>query len=608
MTHPSLPARTLAIACLLLSCGAAAGFAAAPIARDDRGVATDRYLETVGDVETYSILIDVTANDEDTDGDPLEVVVQGAFGGPPAIWQLNPPAGTVQYLGGGMFEVSFGKDALGDAREVTFQYELEGASSAATVHVTVAGDGPAPEVQAQDDEFIEAGACWIRLPVLANDTGLDTVQSFTQPANAVVVRHPADPNVLVYRGRVFGTFTYVAASSVTGATAPATVTVNENLISPHGNGEIKMADCFPRNNGVDLDGEPVEYYFNRDVFPRPAWTATGVAHLDGAATLDSGVPGGTTTTRTAFLPFDAVGWSTQGAAFEIDGSFQADPAKAEWVALAFTHGGGDVLTESDLWVQVDVETGELTLNGRWNGAGLQETLGSASPSADGYPFVTGGTNHLRLRYDSAPVVPRVDVWINGIRVFFRVTHADVTGSIENAGFFVHHGLRAAEPGEVWVDDFEVWVGDVNESALFSKSGNPDPNLGTDVENGGTVDVGPLHLGCTPQHVNCYPSREASLWLRNDGNEALNVSNVQFESGTDWTLLAPTMPSFSIAPGTAERIRVQVDALELGATIRTCRSSRPRSPPTSPRHPWPTSSTTATGCRAPSMAGSPRASD
>jgi PKD repeat protein len=569
MTHPSLPARTLAIACLLLSCGAAAGFAAAPIARDDRGVATDRYLETVGSVETYSILIDVTANDEDTDGDPLVVVVQGAFGGPPAIWQLNPPVGTVQYLGGGMFEVSFGKDALGDAREVTFQYELEGAASAATVHVTVAGDGPPPEIRAQNDTFTEPWACWIPLPVLANDTGLDIIQSFTQPSDGVVQRDAADPDVLIYRAGAGGTFTYTAASSASGDAATATVTVGPgNPLLPKSAstdfGEIVLADCFGRADGTNLDGLRPAYNQGGGAILGLNWTAAGITHLNESGTIASSLPGGSSTRRKAYLPV-FTGTATEISALQVEGTFSAAINKAEWVALAFTHGGGSVFTESDLWVQLDVETGGLSLNGRWDAAGLHEVLGTASPAADGYPFVQGGVNRVRLRYDSAPAVPKVDVWMNGVRVFSRVTSADVTSSMENVGFFVDYGLKASAPGDVWFDDFEFRAGAVNESILAPKSGSPDPDLGTDVANGGAVDLGPLHLGCTPQHVNCYPSREASLWLRNDGNEALNVSNVQFESGTDWTLLAPTMPSFSIAPGTAERIRVQVDALELGAT-------------------------------------------
>lgn len=568
MTYPSLPARTSSFCLLLLAWGATAGFAAAPIARDDRVVATDRYLETVGGIETYSILIDVTANDEDADGDPLKVDVQGEFGLPPAIWQPSP-VGTVQYLGGGMFELDFGKDELGDAREVTFQYELEGAVAPAMVRVTVAGEGPPAEAAARDDEFTAPWACWIPLPVLANDTGLDVVESFTQPEDGVVQRDPADPNLLVYRAGQGGTFTYMASSSLSGATAMATVTVGPgNPILPRSVspefGEVALADCFGRPDGTPLDGQRPMYNEGGGAVVDLFWTAPGITHLDEAGTTGSSVPGGSSTRRKAYLPV-FIGKATEVSALQVEGTFSAGTNDAEWVALAFTHGGGSVLTEGDLWVRLDVNTGELTLNGRWDGAGLHEVLGTASPAADGYPFVAGGVNRLRLRYDSAPAVPKVDAWMNGVRVFSRVDFMDITPSMENVGFFVNYGLKASAPGDVWFDDFEFRSGAVNESTLSLKAGNPDPALGVDVANGGTVDLGALHLGCTPQHENCYPARQSSLWLRNDGNQALDVSDVQFESGTDWALLAPATPSFSIAPGATEEIRLRVDALELGAT-------------------------------------------
>lgn len=551
----------------------APAWAAAPVARDDYVVATDRYLEVVGGVETYSILIDVLANDENTDGDPLNVNVQGGFGLPPEIW-IPDPVGTVQYLGAGVFELRFGKEELGDATEVTFQYELEGAASLATVRVTVSGEGPPADVVARDDAFDEPWTCWIELDVLANDTGVDEIKGFTQPLNGEVRRHPAEPQRLVYRGGSGGTFTYTAGSSATGATSTATVTVEGGfLVAPWSTqgsfGEVVMADCFNREDGVALDGQVVGY-FSGPGFPPTTWTASGLSHLDEAGTLEAPLPGGSAASRRAYLPFFT--GPSGGSAFQIQGTFQASGDKAEWVALAFTHGNGSVFNNADLWVRLDVETGEIFLNGRWNGSDLAERLGAASPTADGYPFLPNGVNHLRLRYDSGPAVPRVDVWVNGnqaLSVAFLddqdnpVPAADVLGSIENVGFFIYYGQLASAPGDAWFDDFELRVGDVSGPVLVFKS--DDPVAGVDVENGSTVSLDPLHLGCTADHVNCHTFRERSLFLRNDGNQDLEVSHLTFEGPTEWSISGPATDPFTIPAGGVEEIRVRVDALEVGAT-------------------------------------------
>ncbi len=573
MKSPDRPRRASLIATLiLLVSSATAASAVDPVARDDYAVATDRYLETVNGVETYSILIDVLANDEDAHGEPLEVVIQGDFGLPPTIW-IPDPVGTVDYLGAGLFELTFGKEELGDATEVTFRYELEDAATLATVRVAVAGEGPAPEVVGRDDEFVERGACWIRLPVLANDTGLDTIESFTQPSDGgLVQRDSVEPHVLIYRGRTPGTFTYTATSSLDGSMDSATVEVNAATLTGHGDGEIKMADCFNRDDGVDLGGQTVEYWYDLNALPRPSWTAGRLIHLDRAATHETALPGESTERRKGYLPFDGDGSvADDGTAFQIEGTFRADPSAARWVALAFTHGNAGIFNESDLWMVLKVDTGELELNGRWGG-GFQERLGSTTPQAGGYTFLEDGVNHLRLRYDSAAPVPWVDAWINGTRALSvpfedeqgnPVAASEITGAIENAGFAINYGTNAADPGDVWFDDFELWVGDVSEPRLAPKTG--DPQAGADVDNGATLSMSPLHLGCTTNHSNCYSNREKSIWLSNEGNEALEVTHLNFEGSTDWTLVTPSLASFSIPAGGSEEIRVRVDALELGST-------------------------------------------
>jgi PKD repeat protein len=107
------------------------------------------------------------------------------------------------------------------------------------------------------------------------------------------------------------------------------------------------------------------------------------------------------------------------------------------------------------------------------------------------------------------------------------------------------------------------VGDVNEPVLVFKS--DDPVAGVDVENGSTVSLDPLHVGCTAAHLNCHPFRETSLFVRNDGNEPLEVSHLSFEGPTEWSLDAPATDPFTIPAGGVEEVRVRVDALEVGAT-------------------------------------------
>lgn len=552
----------LVLSVLLMCWTALPAAAASPVARDDYVVATDRYLEVVEGEERYSILIDVLSNDEDADGDRLEVVVQGASGGSPASW-LPAPAGTVEYLGGGLFELTFSQAQIGNANEVTFRYQLEGAASEATVRVAVAGGGLPGVVTARNDVFDEPWACWIEMPVLANDSGLDTIVDFDQPQDGIVEEHPANPNVLVYRSGDGGSFSYTAQSSVTGATASATVSVtagNQLTKSSYTSafGAIVMADCFGGTDGTPLAGRTLTYPIRP---PRPSWASAGLSLHGETVSLTSALPGGTETRRKAYVPFDPS--TSSGSAFELRGTFHVAPGKAEWMALGFTSGAGSVITQSELSLYLDVDTGELTLYGRRNGGALNERLGTADPFANGYPFVANGTNYLRLRYDTAPAVPKVDAWINGVRVFSRVDHADVTAQIENVGYHINYDSHASAPGDVWFDDFEIREGHVNEILLKATEGDPNASVG--VTSGSTLELGPLHTGCTSDHSACQPSRELSLYLRNDGTQTLEVSEILLEGPTEWTLLAPATPTVSVLPGGNREIRVRVDALRVGGT-------------------------------------------
>lgn len=568
MRRPSLPTHAaLAVAVFLVS-GASAAFSAPPVARDDSVLLSDRYLEVVGGVETYSILIDVLANDEDSDGDPLRVVDEDDFGGEPAIWTPDP-AGSVQYLGGGVFELTVGKDEIGDAGVITFQYELEGATNVATVELLVA-DNIQVIFAPLNDSFSEPGACSVRMPVLANDTGADVVQSFTQPAEGEVIRDSIDPNILIYRGGSGGTFTYDAQNSQTGETDSASVTVDAGG-SPTGESEIKMADCFDRADGVELRNQPVGYFFDPTV-ASPVWAANGdLTHLDRQITQSTSLAGDSIQRRRARLPFDADQWTSEGSAFSIEALFLAPSANAQWVALAFTHGG--LFSDGDLWVLLNAITGEVVLHGRTDTSqNLDEILGRANPVDDGYTFVQDGWNRLRLRYDAAPSTPRVDVWVNDARALSVpflddsgqvVPASETLGSITDAGVMLSYGTKAAEPGDVRFDEFKLWVGDVTEPRLGARLG--DPTTGASVESGSRVDVGPLHVGCTAAHENCFSTREESLWVRNDGNVDLEISNLSFSGPSEWSLEHPTGSSLTVTPGTSAEIRVRVDALQTGPT-------------------------------------------
>lgn len=320
-----------------------------------------------------------------------------------------------------------------------------------------------------------------------------------------------------------------------------------------------MADCFGRADGVQLHGKTVRYYTGDGA--KPTWAAAELSHLDEAATL-TGPVAGSSIRRKANLAFEPT-TVPAATAFELRGTFRAASGKAEWMALGFTHGTGSVITEADLFLRLDVETNVLSLRGHQDDDGVQDVLASADLVAEGYPFVPGGVNHLRLRYDTAPAVHTVDAWINGVQVFSGVEHADVTASIENVGFHINYGSLASNPGDVWFDDFEVRVGQVSGPVLLPKS--EDPNLGLDVENGETVSLDPLHVGCTADHVNCHTFRESSLFLRNDGNQDLEVSHLTFEGPTEWHISAPATDPFTIPAGGVEEILVRVDALEVGAT-------------------------------------------
>lgn len=575
MTRPSLPTHAPLAAILLVALGAATAFAASPVARDDRALLTDRYLETVGGVETYSILIDVLANDEDSDGDPLRVVVQDSQGGEPDTWTPDP-AGSVQYLGGGVFELTVGKDELGDAEEVTFQYQLVGASNLATVSVrTGSGNILWPKAAAKNDSFSDPGACSVRMPVLANDTGVDSVADFGQPIEGEVIRDSIDPNVLIYRGGSGGSFEYTAESSQTGETDSATVTVDAGG-SPTGVSEIKMADCFDRADGVELRDQPVGYFFDPNA-ASPLWMAShlDLIHRDRQITQSTPLTGDTVQRRRARLPFDADQWTSEGSAFYIEAQFLAPSANAQWVALAFTHGG--LFSDGDLWVQLLANTGEIVLHGRTGtnpdtGEPFDEILGRANPADDGYTYLQDGWNRLRLRYDAAPSTPRVDVWVNDVRALSVpflddsgqvVPASETLGSITDAGVMLSYGTKAAEPGDVRFDEFKLWVGDVTEPRLGARLG--DPNTGASVESGSSVDVGPLHVGCTAAHENCFSTREESLWVRNDGNVDLELSDISLSGSSNWSLERPTETSLTVAAGTSEAIRVRVDALQTGPT-------------------------------------------
>jgi VCBS repeat-containing protein len=175
--------------------------------------------------EDTSLVIDVTANDTDIDGDRLAVsaVTQGANGAV-SVAAEGADAGKVVYMPAANFS---GTD--------TFTYTLadgNGATASAVVSVTVATVNDAPAAADDAATILEDGVAVIA--VTANDADVENdpvaVTSVTQPANgtAVVVTEGADAGSVSYRpaANFAGTdaFSYSIADG-NGGTATATVTV-----------------------------------------------------------------------------------------------------------------------------------------------------------------------------------------------------------------------------------------------------------------------------------------------------------------------------------------------------------------------------------------------
>ena len=144
-----------------------------PVANDD----------TAATLEGTAVTVEVLANDQDPNGDPLTVE---------EILVTSPANGTAEVNQDGSITYTPNPGFTGDDTD-TFTYQINdgrGGTATATVNVTVA-PGNDPPI-ARNDAATTAENSSVRIPVLQNDSDPDndplTVQSFTQPDNGQVSR------------------------------------------------------------------------------------------------------------------------------------------------------------------------------------------------------------------------------------------------------------------------------------------------------------------------------------------------------------------------------------------------------------------------------------
>ncbi len=181
--------------------------------------------------EDAALVVDVTANDSDLDGDTLTVTEVGQPAtGTAAIAPSGANAGKVTYIPGANFS---GSD--------TFNYTIadgNGGTASAQVSITIASVNDAPV--AIDDTAATPEDTSLVIAVSANDTDVDSdrvaVTSVTQPAHgtAAIVPDGADAGAVSYTPtpNFAGTdsFTYGIADG-NGGTATANVTVTVTSVN-----------------------------------------------------------------------------------------------------------------------------------------------------------------------------------------------------------------------------------------------------------------------------------------------------------------------------------------------------------------------------------------
>ena len=181
--------------------------------------------------EDASIVIDVTANDSDVDGDRLRVT---------AVTQPSHGTATVVAEGADAGKIAYSPSANFSGAD-SFSYTVadgNGGTASATVSVSVASVNDVPVATDDTATLAEDGS--IVVAVTANDSDADndpvSVASLTQPANgtAAVVLEGADAGSITYRpaANFAGTdsFTYTIADAK-GASATAAVVVTVTSVN-----------------------------------------------------------------------------------------------------------------------------------------------------------------------------------------------------------------------------------------------------------------------------------------------------------------------------------------------------------------------------------------
>jgi hypothetical protein len=286
--------------------------------------------------EDTSLIVDVTTNDTDPQGDPITVTAVGTPANGTAVLQ---PDGTVKYTPNADF---FGTD--------TFTYTVtdgNGATDVATVTVTVDPVNDNPD--SEDDLVVTQGDDPVTIPVLDNDTDPDgdplDIIDISTPTNGTVTENPDgtlsyDPND-GFTGT--DTFTYTVSDG-NGGTDSSTVTVVVNP-GPNQNSNPDAVDDTARTpintpivlavlvNDSDPDGDPLTVIDAQSPFGTPVIntdgtiTFTPALDVTGPATVTYTISdgnGGTDTATVTLMINDGIVEGTTGNDV-IDTSYLGDP-------------------------------------------------------------------------------------------------------------------------------------------------------------------------------------------------------------------------------------------------------------------------------------------
>ena len=219
------------------------------------------------DEDSSNNVIDVLANDTDTDG------------GPKTIASATDPANGTVTVAGDNLSLSYTPDAnycntgVGGSAD-TFNYTLNGGSFA-TVSVTVTCDDDTP-VAVDDTATVAEDSGATLIDVLANDTDTDggpkTITSATDPANGTVVvavdnlslTYQPDADYCNTPGGPNDTFDYTLNGGDTGAVAVTVTCANDgpridlDADNDKGTGGSDFAVTFTEGNAAKLIEDPAD--------------------------------------------------------------------------------------------------------------------------------------------------------------------------------------------------------------------------------------------------------------------------------------------------------------------------------------------------------------